>query len=187
MSTYSLIKILGIDPGINHTGYSFGLYDPQKKITTVQEYGVFEASALAKKFAKKDFNKYGSIVSLDFYEEEFSKLVEKYKPDYVACESPFFNPRMPNAFLSLSMCLLVIRRVLRKSGMILYTYAPKAAKAIVSTGTANKVDMAEGIHQHKDLKIIHTKERPKNSMVEHESDSVGIIYTHVKLYLEAKK
>lgn len=177
------IRILGIDPGMHFTGYSFGSYDIETSIYTINDYGVFSADALTKKENKEELKVYGNIITFETYEREFNKLVDKYKPQFVVSESAFYNPRMPNAFLSLSLCINAMKRVLRKHCMTLYTVAPREAKSTVSTGSADKLAVQEGIHKLKDLKIKHTKATPVEKMVEHEADSCAIAYTFVKNYL----
>lgn len=180
-----LIKILGIDPGVNHTGYSIGLFDPKTDTLNIKEYGVFSASTIAKKNFKQDFKTYGNIISLTVYEQEFEKILDSHHPDYVVSESAFFNPRMPNAFLSLSLCINTIRTILYRRQQILYTVAPKEAKQTVSTATANKAAVQESIHHLKDLSIKHTRSKPQEKMVEHEADSIAIMYTFCKNTLRA--
>lgn len=177
------IRVLGIDPGMRFTGFSFLSYDRAKGKTTVNEYGTFCADALTKKENGKELKIYGNIITLETYEREFNKLFEKYKPQFVVSESAFYNPKMPNAFLSLSLCINTMKRVLRTHGQVLYTVAPKEAKQCVATGIADKVAVQDGIHKHDDLIIKHTKANPIEKMVEHEADSCAIGYTFIKNYL----
>lgn len=174
------IIVLGIDPGINNTGYSIGVFDRNKDHLTIKEYGVFSASTLAKKEMKEDYKIYGTVIVHKIYDREMSKLIDTYHPDFVVSESAFFNPHTPNAFLSLSLCIHTIRNVLYRYKQILYTVAPKEAKLTVCGGTATKTAIQDSIHKLKDLTIKHSKVRACDKMVEHEADSIAVQYTFVK-------
>ena len=184
MKKNNIIKIMGIDPGLNSTGISIGHYDIDTGILTIVAFMLIQANALAKQELKQDSKKYGNIVSLDIYEREIDAIIEKYNPDYVCCEDAFFNPKMPNAFLSLKLCINSIKRLLyHKYQKILYTIAPKAAKQCVCTGTADKLAIQEAIHKLPNLVIKSTKKFDSNKMSEHESDAVAQTVSFVSLYL----
>lgn len=174
------IKILGIDPGLTNTGYNISTYSPLTGIIEVKQYDVISAIKIAKKLNKQDYNKYGSIIPLQFYEEELNRILSAHKPDYVVSESAFYCSRTPNAFASLSLCINAIERVLYNYGKTLYKIAPREAKVAVSTGKANKIAVQEAILNLPDLNIKRTKSRNIENMVEHEADSIAITYAFVK-------
>lgn len=175
------IKLLGIDPGINNTGYSVGIFDPKTDVLVIKDYGVICANALTRKERKADYETYRNVASLSVYADEIEKLLVQHKPDYVACESSFYNPRMPNAYLSLSLCIHTIKTVLyEKHRKLLNMIAPSEAKLAVATGLADKTVVQEAIHNRKDLIIKHTKAKPMEKMVEHEADSIAIMYAFAK-------
>ncbi len=174
------IRILGIDPGINNTGYSLGIFDIESDTITIKEYGVFCASAIAKKKQKEDYKVFGTVISYACYAQKMKSLIDTYKPDYVVSESAFYNPRMPNAYLSLSLCINTIRNVLYEYRKVLYTIAPKEAKQTVATATSDKAAIQESIHNLDDLHIRHTDQKSVEKMVEHEADSIAILYTFCK-------
>lgn len=178
------IKILAFDPGINHTGWSLGSFDPVSFLLTVPFYGEIQAHNIAKKEARKEFKSYGSLVSLNFYKREIDLLMDHYRPDYVASEDAFYNPRCPNAYLSLKLCIHTIQRLLFERMMRLYLVAPTVAKqAVHGKGTANKLAIQESIQTLPDLKIRDTKQHPIEEMQEHEADSIAIMYAFVKNFL----
>ena len=147
------IKILGIDPGINFTGWAFGLYDLNIQKVTVHQVGTIEASSIAKREHKQDFKVYSNIVSLAVYEESFKNLMIQFTPNYVVSEDAFYNPRMPNAFLSLKLCIHTIQRVLYSQyQQILYRIPPTVIKQTIwGNGSANKKAVQEGIQLQDDL------------------------------------
>lgn len=179
------IKILGIDPGINHTGWNIGLYDVATGHLTISTYGTIEANTLAKKEMRQDAKIFGNVVSLDVYEREFHHICEEHNPDYIASEDAFYNPRTPNAYLSLKLCIHAIQRLLyHQYRKTLYRIPPTVAKqAVRGNGMANKLAVQESILALPDLTVKSTKQHPVERMVEHEADSIAITYTFCKLTL----
>ena len=59
------IKILAIDPGINHTGWSIGSFDPSSNMLSVPTYGEIQAHNLAKKELRKEFREYAELIITD--------------------------------------------------------------------------------------------------------------------------
>ena len=179
-----LISILGIDPGINNTGLSFNKYDPDTGILHVNNYTVLQANDLAKKENRADMKSFGSVFSLCLYERELRRIITDFQPDFVACEDAFYNPRTPNAFVSLKLCIGTIQRVLYTDfKQPLYRIAPKLAKAAIGNACAGKVAVQEAIQHLPDIQIKQTKSRPLENMVEHEADSIAIAYAFTKHFL----
>ena len=176
------IKLIGIDPGIHNCGVAICEYDPDNQKLIVKDFFTIHASELARKFNKKDSIAYGSIFSLFLLEKEFNDIFSEYQPDYIGSEDAFYNPRTPNAFISLKSCINSIKRVLYTYRKKLNLIAPKLAKATVIKATANKNDMMSAITKLPDLVI----EKDVTDIVEHESDAIGIAYTLYKTVLYKK-
>ena len=175
------IKIIGIDPGLTNLGINMSSYDLKTGIVTVHNFDMITSIALAKKENRPDYKLYGNIIPLLFLEREINRVYQEYQPDYVATEDAFYNPRTPNAVLSLKLCINAIERALYPLGNTLYKIAPRAAKQCVVNGNANKEAIQEAIQKLPDLKIRKTK--PLEQMTEHEADSIGITYAFTKLIL----
>lgn len=173
------IKLIGIDPGIHNCGVAICEYDPDNQKLIVKDFFTIHASELARKFNKKDSIAYGSIFSLFLLEKEFNDIFNEYQPDYIGSEDAFYNPRTPNAFISLKSCINSIKRVLYTYRKKLNLIAPKLAKATVIKATANKNDMMSAITKLPDLVI----EKDVTDIVEHEADAIGIAYTLYKTTL----
>lgn len=182
------IVVLGIDPGINHTGWSILHYSNTNDISSIVTFGTIEANDIAKKFHKEDFKQFSKVISLEIYRAELKSLMEKYNPQFVACEDAFYNPRMPNAFLSLKLCIHTIQQLLfQEYRKPLYLIAPKLIKQVISDdGTASKTAVQDAITNRADLIVKDTKNNPVAKMVEHEADSIAIAYSFVKLFLRDK-
>lgn len=177
------IIVLGIDPGMTNLGYSIISYDKTTSMSTVLTYGMVTSITLAKKENKCDYKIYGNIIPLMFLERELANIVALYNPDFIASEDAFFNPRTPNAFHSLKLCINAMERALYPLQKTLFKIAPRAAKHCVSTGTADKEAVQFAIRHLPDLKIRKPKTGSIESMTEHEADSIGIGYTFVKTIL----
>ena len=176
------IKLIGIDPGIHNCGVAICEYDPDNQKLIVKDFFTIHASELARKFNKKDSIAYGSIFSLFLLEKEFNDIFSEYQPDYIGSEDAFYNPRTPNAFISLKSCINSIKRVLYTYRKKLNLIATKLAKATVIKATANKNDMMSAITKLPDLVI----EKDVTDIVEHEADAIGIAYTLYKTVLYKK-
>lgn len=174
--------ILGIDPGLTNTGYSVLVYDTKKDATNVIAHGMITAISIAKREMRTDVKQYGNIISLMVYEKEIAALLETYKPDFIASEDAFYNPRTPQAYLSLKLCINAIQRVLyNQVKKNLYLIAPTVAKQTVwGRGTANKEAVQESILRLPDLHIKKSKPKAITNLTEHEADSIAIAYTFIK-------
>lgn len=178
------LKIIGIDPGLTNTGVCVCLYDPDNDHLTVQSKFMICAHELAKREMRQDSKQYGNIVSLFLYEREFKNVFLTHLPNFVASEDAFYNPRTPNAYLSLKLCISSIQRVLYEDfKQVLYRIAPMEAKKAVRKGNADKAAVQEAIQHLPDLILRDTKQNPISKITEHEADSIAIAYAFKKMYL----
>ena len=169
-------RIIGIDPGINNCGVAMCTYNTDTQILTVNDFLTIQASILARKQNSKESRIYGNVLPLILLETEIEKIFNTWSPEYIACEDAFYNPRTPNAFISLKNCITSIKRVLYTHKKILYLIAPKLSKMTVVKATANKEDMINAIQKLSDLTI----DKSTDNIVEHEADAIGIAYTFIK-------
>ncbi len=181
------IKILSFDPGLTTMGWSIGTWSVEKNILTVNRWGVITSIALAQKEEKIDFKNYGRIISLEIMEREVTNLIEQYHPTYIFSEDAFYNPKRPQAYVSLSLCLHTLSRLLylnyKKS---LFKLAPKQIKKIVTgDGTADKTTIQATIISHPNILIKDTKQNQLKNMSEHSADSIAGMYTFCREILPA--
>lgn len=178
------ISIMAIDPGLNALGASLGYYYPKKEKLVIQDHTVIKSNTQAKKEKSSEVKAYGNLISLFTCEEAIEDLLLKWCPEFVVSEDAFYNPRMPNAFLSLKLCINAIQRVLYTHEKVLYRIPPSNIKqAIFGHGLANKAAVQAGIVNHEDIAFKETKKKQINKLVEHEADSIAVCYAFVKLYL----
>lgn len=178
------VSIMGIDPGLNALGASIGWYYPRVKKLVIRDHTVVSSNTLAKKDHRDEVKEYGSLISLFTCEEAMENLLASWSPEFIVSEDAFYNPRMPNAFLSLKLCINAIQRVLFRHEKALYLIAPTIIKrTIFGSGTANKAAVHAGIVNHDDILFKDSKKKQMSKLVEHEADSIAVCYTFTQLYL----
>ena len=117
--------ILGIDPGTLVLGY--GLINTQGKTVSLLDMGVMKLSA------RKD-----AYERLGLIHRKLKELIEKYKPDSFAIESPFFGKNV-QSMLKLGRAQGVAIATAMSAGLEVCEYSPRKIKqAITGNGNADK-------------------------------------------------
>ncbi len=120
---------MGIDPGTNFTGYGF--LSVRGKDPVFLELG---SISLGKE--KDMYQKLRAIF------EEVSALIDRYRPDEVAFESPFFGENV-QSMLKLGRAQGVAMAAALTKGLPVYEYAPRRIKlSITGKGAASKEQVA---------------------------------------------
>lgn len=121
--------ILGIDPGTNRAGY--GLLEVSGGAIRCVELGDIELARL-----KDPYAKLGGLF------ERVSQLIEAFRPDEVALESPFFGENV-QSMLKLGRAQGVAMAAALARGLPVFEYAPRRVKqAITGQGGASKEQVA---------------------------------------------
>lgn len=121
--------ILGIDPGTNVMGY--GLIKVEGKTLEVLEIGAIELQKISDPYAK--LQKIYSILTA---------IVEKYAPDEMALEAPFFGKNV-QSMLKLGRAQGVAMAVGVSHDIVIHEYAPRKIKlSITGNGAAAKEQVA---------------------------------------------
>ena len=161
-----------------------GYYYYKRCKLVIQEYTVINSNTLAKKERNDEVKTYGNLISLFTCEDAINDLIFQWTPDYVASEDAFYNPRMPNAFLSLKLCINAIQRVLYRFNLTLYKIPPTTIKQVIfGSGTANKAAVQAGIMNHEDIAFKEAKKKQIGKLIEHEADSIAVCYAFTQLFL----
>ncbi len=125
MATNSSI-VLGIDPGLDRTGWGVVRRDARGGLTLV-------ACGLIHTAAGQDLPQ-----RLDYIYKELQQLLQQYTPDQVAMEQNFFLKRavtMANTVMTRGVIILACQQ----AGKQISFYPPKRVKMILcGTGTADK-------------------------------------------------
>ncbi len=121
--------ILGIDPGTNVMG--FGLIKAEGRQLSVLEIGVIELQKLQDPYTK-----------LQKIYKTLTSIVEKYAPDEMALEAPFYGKNV-QSMLKLGRAQGVAMSVGVSHDIVIHEYAPRKIKlAITGTGAASKEQVA---------------------------------------------
>ncbi|MEM1391061.1 MAG: crossover junction endodeoxyribonuclease RuvC, partial [Pseudomonadota bacterium] len=119
------IRILGIDPGLRHTGW--GVIEKTGSRLSHVAHGVINVDP--------ELPMADRLAGIFF---EVSRIVETYKPDHSGCEETIVNAN-PRAALKLGQARGAAMTALSYNGLEVAEFAPRAIKlAIVGTGKADK-------------------------------------------------
>jgi crossover junction endodeoxyribonuclease RuvC len=136
--------ILGIDPGTTLMGY--GIIRSAGKIPQYVDMGVVDL--------KRGGDHYMKLKTI--YERSV-QLIEKYLPDEVAIEAPFFGKNV-QSMLKLGRAQGVAMAAVLSRDVPVFEYAPRKIKlSITSAGDASKEQVARMLMRMFDLKVM-----PKN-------------------------
>lgn len=166
-------KILSLDPGTTFTGY--GLIEA--KIDSLEMVAAKAWTVDASKHI--DTEAWNSCL----YGERFARVkkhgvifryfLKKYNPLIVVCESPFYNPRRPNAYGALLEIVLTVREVLYNwdKWMDLYQIDPATAKKSIGVA-GNSGD--KSLVKKKLLELKEFKDIGLEDFDEHSADALLI-------------
>lgn len=122
------MRILGIDPGFAIVG--FGVLDYESNKFTPIDYGVITTDA------NTPFP-----VRLKILYDNILKIIEKYKPDYIAVEELFFNTNVKTA-IAVGHARGVIILAAQNANIKTYEYTPLQIKqALTGYGRADKLQI----------------------------------------------
>ncbi len=117
--------ILGVDPGTRITGY--GILRVQGNMHEALDFGCIRPPYNLE-LSKRYFIIFDSL----------EKIIQKYKPDYIAVETQFVQKNIQSA-MKLGMARGCAIIAAEKNNVPIYEYAPRAAKlAVVGKGSASK-------------------------------------------------
>jgi crossover junction endodeoxyribonuclease RuvC len=151
------IKILGIDPGTQITGY--GLVQVIGKNPVILQMGVMEPGRYSDHYQR-----------LKFLHERTLHLVKEYNPDVLAIEAPFYGKNV-QSMLKLGRAQGVIMVAALYCNVPIFEYAPLMVKqAITGMGRAAKEQVAYFLQ-----KVYNLKELPKELDT---TDAIAVAICH---------
>lgn len=122
-------RIMGIDPGTNYMGY--GVLEVEGRTLRSVVLGDIDLHKL-----KDPYEKLGYIF------QRVGSLIDEYKPQEVALESPFFGENV-QSMLKLGRAQGVAMAAALSRGMQVFEYAPSRIKqSIAGSGAASKEQVA---------------------------------------------
>ena len=105
--------------------------------------------------------------------EGVRKIIKKWKPDYLAIESLFFNQNITNA-LKVSEARGVIIYEAMQAGLKIFEYSPQAVKiAVTGYGKANKSQVLTMVKKLVKLPTLTHK------VLDDEIDAIALCITHL--------
>ena len=126
-------RILGIDPGTNIMG--FAVLEVRGKTLFVIEMGVLYM---------KNFTEYQEKLKHIF--DELVLIIDKYQPDEMALEAPFFGKNV-QSMLKLGRAQGVAMAAAISKGLTFEEYAPREIKqSVTGSGNASKEQVAAMLH-----------------------------------------
>ncbi|MCC7302206.1 MAG: crossover junction endodeoxyribonuclease RuvC [Bacteroidia bacterium] len=135
--------ILGIDPGTNVMGY--GIIRVSGPITTLIHLDVFRMEKLE-----------DHAMKLKAIFESTLQLIERYQPDELAVEAPFFGKNV-QSMLKLGRAQGVAIAAALYRNIPIFEYSPRKIKqAITGNGSASKEQVAAMLKQ-----LLHIQQMPK--------------------------
>lgn len=151
-------RIIGIDPGLAHTG--FGIVDADGQRKRLVCYGIIETAAHEEHGAR-----------LLAIHRRLSALLHEFKPDEAAMETLYFSRNVTSA-LSVAEAKGVVTLVLAQQAIPLALYTPNQIKtAVTGTGRADK-NLVERY-----VKLLLALEREPKP--DHAADALAAAITHI--------
>jgi len=157
MNKENKIRILGIDPGTQVTGY--GLVEVHSKTISILAMGVMSPG----KF--EEIN-----TRLKFLHERALHIIDQYKPDVLAIEAPFYGKNV-QSMLKLGRAQGVIMAAALYRSVPIFEYAPLLVKqSITGMGRASKEQVAYFLQ-----KVYHLEELPRELDA---TDAIAVAICH---------
>lgn len=177
-------EVVGIDPGSESLGLAIISFD----IETLQIVSTQARTFVASKMFKDDTwlaQIHGQrVCRIKHLQETLIEIFNSVDPLFIACESPFYNPRRPNAYGVLVEVLDAIRNAVMEhdSWKSLYLIDPPTVKKSVGApGNADKIKMYEIICSMDNLNPLNDLDL--SSLDEHSIDAIAVAYCKYKTIL----
>jgi len=163
-SGWALIELISINP-LKIRVLKHAQIDGQKLLTRNKE--------LSKIFQKQ-------FCVLELLEQEYTNLLDEFKPDVVVSESAFGYTHM-SAFMALSLAIHTLRKACRNVlNQDLVTCPPTISKkALTGSGAADKDQMKEALLNSSEI----TFEEEPVDITEHQIDAVAHGYAYIKVFI----
>ncbi len=182
-------NIIGIDPGSQTLGLSVLSFD----VTTLEIVSTQAQTFIGDKLPFYDpytVTTHGErLARIYAHRTNLFNILCHYRPITLVCESPFFNPRRPNAYAALLEVMAEVRNGLRMYDpyMTLITIDPPTVKkAVGAAGNADKEGVFNALlKKQEELKF--TTMNNIQTLDEHSVDAVAVAYCRYNHYLNQFK
>lgn len=134
------IKILGVDPGTNITGY--GIIQKEGRDVKLVTMGILDL--------RKEVDHQSKLKEIFL---QLQEIIETYLPTHLAIEAPFYGKNV-QSMLKLGRAQGVAMAAGMTMGLRIQEYAPKKIKmAITGSGNASKEQVASMLESRMNIKI----------------------------------
>lgn len=177
MLTYtneSILKILGIDPGLNNLGLAHVLYDMRaKRVMAIHTYVI--SPARLRDISGLDEEDYGEFYKkLASLRKYFRGHLKEFCPEQIVSESPFFDRRKPSSYEYLVSVMMMLRDevIAYNPNVGFVTASPQEIKKWLGVaGQIGKEPVKEAFKQRPVLMSALSK--PIANMTDHEIDAAS--------------
>ena len=159
-----MIKILGIDPGTNITGYGIIQLDGNK---IKYLYHAILKTGLKNKYTEK-------LARINI---ETERVIKEFKPDHVAIESVFFSVNAATA-IKLGQSRGAAVCACSKEGLKVFEYSPRRVKMLVTDSGASDKDVVKSCVK----KIL----RLRRELEIDASDALAVAISHGKTLVDSE-
>lgn len=176
-------NIIGIDPGSQTLGLSVLSFDVTSMQIVQTQAQTFQGDRLPyfdEHVAKVHGERLARIYA---HRQNLLNILLHYRPVSVACESPFFNARRPNAFAALLEVMNEVRNAVIQYNpyMQLITIDPPTVKkAVGAAGNADKVGVLAALIKKQD-ELRFTEISVPGLLDEHSVDATAVSYCRYKM------
>lgn len=179
-------RVVGIDPGTTNVGLSVIDVDLSNGGLTVADTRTIDASKMIRGHGRM-IDVYGNrFARLNALEDAMVEHFQEWQPHTVISESPFFNPRRPNAYAALVEAVSYVQRAVHRynDAIPLCTIDPSSAKknAGVNGKSSDKTLVNKALPK---LKLFNPYGFDYAALDEHSADSLIIAYYRAVEILKA--
>ena len=173
---YTRYSWISIDPGLSTCGFA---------IFTANEHGIESIEPFTITNSRIGFSSdypeehhLGRSIRIHLLCLVLLRVLQRINPIAIVSESPFYNPRMPGAFGSLTELVAALRLTVASYNVYIpfIAYAPQEVKqSFKRSGQIGKVVMKEALEQNDFLCSKLTA--PLETLDEHSIDAIAVGYT----------
>lgn len=179
--SYRFYRIIGIDPGSMHTGFSvFEIDTVMRRIHSIEAF-TLHLEQLVNRTGLDDEYFGDRLIRLMKLKYGVCDFVSRIRPWAVACESPFYNRRRPMAYGVLLETLSYIHAAVMEVDTRIFfkTIEPLIVKQSVGAGIQKgKIDMRYCVENN--IEIMQVLNSDIDLLDEHSIDAIGVGYSFIK-------
>jgi crossover junction endodeoxyribonuclease RuvC len=169
------VKILGIDPGLDNTGYAYIEWEEKFLPSSPFENMKLCESGLIKTKPKMNFEE-----RLSQIHSQIKKVISRINPDVIVIEDLYSHYKHPTTAIKMGHARGVIELVAGEKGVKLCNYpVTRVRKAILGRGNASKQQVIKAVTQ-----MLNIKDGTKS---EHECDALALSLSYILIYRKKKK